>query len=255
VVHQRGWVGGEYAQAKAASWRPARPEAGPTVYAFPRELRKLQSSGVLVSAVFSNTPAALAGLQPGDLILRVDDRPTPTVKSFRKAIDACEPGVRARFSVYRGGRLEDRDVRVGREEFANWNSVSINLGLSSHLDLDLVPDPEFSFGALGYRRNRDRAELHSPQTEFARAAQAQPGQTPPAGWDSAEGWHTWLTVLNFSGYRRILSQETVGEPVPGDGYAPRRAPLKPDCRPERGQSRTTPHAWTDRTGRQRIVRD
>src|SRR6266581_425497 len=56
--HHRGWIGGEY---KAVSM-------------FPAGLQHTQKSALLVTALNTNTPAALAGLNEGDLILELVHR-------------------------------------------------------------------------------------------------------------------------------------------------------------------------------------
>jgi hypothetical protein len=187
------------------------------VRAFPQALEAEYSSGVLVSAVFSNTPAAAAQLRPGDLILKIDDHPTPTVARFRERLDACPPGTKVRFTVFRGGGLEECPVVVGQERYEQWRSVSLRLGFGSHACLDLVPNPEFSAVVVGYRRDRDRLELHSPEQEFVRRARTGDASPNPGGYDSTEGWHTWLTVLNLNGYKRILSQAIAGAGPPAGG--------------------------------------
>src|SRR5437868_8428232 len=75
-AHQRGWIGGEY---KAVS-------------VFPPGLKRTQKSALLITALNTNTPAAVAGLAAGDLILELNHQPATSLKRFRRTIDAAEPG-------------------------------------------------------------------------------------------------------------------------------------------------------------------
>ncbi len=58
--------------------------------------------GVLVVDVPDGTPAALAGLQPGDVIIRVDDAPVRSIDDLRTGLS--EPGDTLRLQVIRKGR-------------------------------------------------------------------------------------------------------------------------------------------------------
>jgi serine protease Do len=62
------------------------------------------NQGVVVVRVESGTPAADAGLRPGDLILEVNSVVTSTVKEYREAIGKVKKDTVARFLVKRGGR-------------------------------------------------------------------------------------------------------------------------------------------------------
>src|SRR5438477_12412597 len=71
-AHQRGWIGGDY---KAVS-------------VFPPGLKRTQKSALLITALNTTTPAAVAGLAAGDLILELDHQPATSLKRFRETIDA-----------------------------------------------------------------------------------------------------------------------------------------------------------------------
>ncbi len=51
-----------------------------------------QVSGVTVSNVISNSPAAQAGMQGGDVITSIDGKPTPTFAALHKQIQGHQPG-------------------------------------------------------------------------------------------------------------------------------------------------------------------
>jgi membrane-associated protease RseP (regulator of RpoE activity) len=207
VAQQRGWVGGEFLVAKR------RPSlfGGPVVPAFPRDLEGRHKAGVFVSGVYSNTPLAIAGFQAGDLILAVDEQPVQKLAAFHQIIDNTAPGSTISLSVYRDGQLEDRPVRVGKETYKDWHTMAMGLSLSGKWELDLIPNPDFSLIALGYSRNPQRGELHSPRNRFIRQMTAgdQKEGEDDAGMAIGEGWRTWLAIFSWGGYKSILSQEAV----------------------------------------------
>jgi S1-C subfamily serine protease len=63
-----------------------------------------QAAGVLVMEVGDGTPAASAGLQPGDVIVRLDNKPTDTVEDLFGELRQHRPGDRVTLTVIRDGR-------------------------------------------------------------------------------------------------------------------------------------------------------
>jgi len=208
VAPQRGWIGGEFLVAKHASWRHSGADAR-IVPALPKQLEGKQKAGIFVSAVYSNTPLAVAGIRTGDLILAVNRRPVEKLNEFRQIIDGCKPGTTVSLQVFRDSAAEDRQVTVGRETYKNWHDFAIGIMVSGRMDL--IPDPDFSLVALGYSRNQQRGELHSPQTEFIRRHNGADPKEPGCDFGTIhrEGWKTWLAIFSLGGYKSILSQEIV----------------------------------------------
>jgi serine protease DegQ len=68
------------------------------------ELGLAQAAGVLVMEVGDGTPAASAGLQPGDVIVRLDNQPTDTVEDLFGELRQQRPGDRVTLTVIRDGR-------------------------------------------------------------------------------------------------------------------------------------------------------
>lgn len=200
-VHQRSWLGGEYKVAK----NPTLVPPSDAVSAFPESLRKQQRAGILVTALQSNTPAAMGGLQAGDLVLKVNDRPVEKLALFFRLISAGHPGQVVQLSVYRDGEVFEFPVTLGRETYQKGGTISVGLLLSG--DWDLLPNPNFSLIALGYKKRVQRLELNAPETRYrmhvASGAKATDGIT------SSEGWQAWCLIFGVSGHKRILSQETI----------------------------------------------
>jgi S1-C subfamily serine protease len=67
----------------------------------------------LINGVLQNSPAAKAGIQPGDLILKVAGHAVADVPEMLTRVAALKPGEAARLSVQRNGRLIDIQVTPG----------------------------------------------------------------------------------------------------------------------------------------------
>lgn len=63
-----------------------------------------KQEGILVSDVAKDSPAALAGLQQGDIILQLNDKPVKTVSKFRNEIAMMMPGTNIKLRVLRNGK-------------------------------------------------------------------------------------------------------------------------------------------------------
>lgn len=69
--------------------------------------------GVLIHGVLQNSPAAKAGIQPGDLILQVAGHVVGDVPEMLSQVAALKPGESAQLSVQRAGKLLDIRVTPG----------------------------------------------------------------------------------------------------------------------------------------------
>lgn len=71
---------------------------------------------VRVISPMDETPAARAGIQPGDLIMKLDDKPVKGL-SLSEAIDAMrgEPGSTIKLTILREGESQPQDVTLTRE--------------------------------------------------------------------------------------------------------------------------------------------
>jgi serine protease Do len=69
-----------------------------------------KEEGVLVNEVFDGEPAQKAGIQPGDIILKVENALVDTPTSLAKAVAALTPGKAATLQILRNG--EPRELSV-----------------------------------------------------------------------------------------------------------------------------------------------
>ncbi len=98
-------------EALARGEAPARPRLG-VALAPPRAARRLRAAvglperdGLLVRAVEPDSPAAVAGLEPGDLLVAAGDRP---LQGYDELFDALEAGGELTLTVVRG--TDEREV-------------------------------------------------------------------------------------------------------------------------------------------------
>jgi S1-C subfamily serine protease len=83
----RGWIGVEP--------RELNPELAQT-------FNISAKSGVIITGVLQNGPAALAGIRPGDVITAVAQKPVNNVAELLSAVASLKPGVSAPLKVIRG---------------------------------------------------------------------------------------------------------------------------------------------------------
>ena len=196
-LEHRAWLGGEFKQAK----RGGDAYSATRVGAFPRDLK--QRAGVFVSAVHPETPLATASLAAGDLILALDGKPVTSPKALERAVESRAPGDTVRLSVYRDGEIEERTATLGIESYEHWRTLSVGLMLTSKIDL--VPNPEFSALALGFKRKNERIDLRSPEVEFFRRHRR--GSRGERGVPGRESWQAWCVLFSLGGHKQIVSQE------------------------------------------------
>ncbi len=70
-------------------------------------------SGVIITGVMQRGPAAQAGIRPGDVVIRVADKPVTNVSELLSGVAALKPGVAARLSVLRREENIELDVTPG----------------------------------------------------------------------------------------------------------------------------------------------
>ncbi|SEA93384.1 S1C family serine protease [Variovorax sp. YR216] len=71
------------------------------------------NSGVIITGVLQNGPAAKAGVRPGDVITGVGDRNVGNVQELLTAVAGLRPGNATRFALQRGGDKLELDVTPG----------------------------------------------------------------------------------------------------------------------------------------------
>ncbi|PKO83495.1 MAG: 2-alkenal reductase [Betaproteobacteria bacterium HGW-Betaproteobacteria-11] len=95
----RGWVGIEVQEIT--------PELA-------ESFKRPDTKGALIAGVMRGGPADKAGIKPGDVLLRVADKPVEDAQSMLGLIAALQPGSTARFILWREGREITVDVAIGK---------------------------------------------------------------------------------------------------------------------------------------------
>jgi Do/DeqQ family serine protease len=101
----RGWIGVEP--------RPLTAEIAESFGIAKDKSTGALPQGVLINGVLQNSPAAKAGIQPGDLILKVAGQVVADVPEMLIRVAALKPGEAASLSVQRNGKLIDIQVTPG----------------------------------------------------------------------------------------------------------------------------------------------
>ncbi len=87
---------------------------GQDVTADMAELMNLpQAQGVAVAQVEAGSPAAEAGLKPGDVILGINGKPVESYDAFRNQIATMQPGDKVRLDISREGKSLELPVTLG----------------------------------------------------------------------------------------------------------------------------------------------
>jgi S1-C subfamily serine protease len=69
--------------------------------------------GILVERVIADGPAAQAGVQPGDVIVRFQGHTVPDAAAFVRSVTAMEPGTTVECEVMRNGQPLTLQVTLG----------------------------------------------------------------------------------------------------------------------------------------------
>jgi serine protease Do len=75
-----------------------------------------ENTGVLVNEVFEGDPAARAGIQPGDIIIKVDGKTVETPSTLAKIIAGFNPGHKAKVEILRDGKKQQVTVELGEKK-------------------------------------------------------------------------------------------------------------------------------------------
>jgi hypothetical protein len=169
----RGWIGGEY--------RPAKTPKAPRL------------AGIGVVALRSNTPAALAGLQSGDVILELDRQPVTRLTDFWRQIDSSKPGTSLPVKIYRHGGTLEYKMTVGRETFRNSGYFSVAMPAAVHQWNLWAPAHGFSVVFAGFELTSNYRHDVTEHTVYDTV------------YD--KGWGVWLAFVQISKGKTVLSQE------------------------------------------------
>jgi regulator of sigma E protease len=104
--------------------------------------------GVIVNTVFSGSPAALSGLQPGDTILQIDDHRLEDTEDLQKYVRA-NAGREVALVVSRNGQLLPAPIRATPRANPPDNEGPLGIGIS--MPTKIVRYPWYEGISLGFR--------------------------------------------------------------------------------------------------------
>jgi membrane-associated protease RseP (regulator of RpoE activity) len=183
----RGWVGGQVALVRD----------------YPKSMIPRPKAAILLTALATNTPAAVAGLHEGDLVLALDHQPVEKLRDFRRKIDSLVPGNSLPVTAWRDGKIKNYTVVVGRETYRKGGNFTIFFpGIVGQWNLWPHGDyPGLSLVALGYQMNdAHRLELGSVERQYD--LKCNPRDTP-----YTEDYKIWIAFMEFSKGKRIAGQQ------------------------------------------------
>lgn len=106
--------------------------------------------GALVAEVMKGSPADLAGLKQGDIILQYNNTPVKSIGSFRNEISMIKPGTKVVLKVNRNGKI----LTLTATLTAPANEVSSG-GLAQKLGMEVEPLSAELAKSLGYTKGEE----------------------------------------------------------------------------------------------------
>jgi len=101
----QAWLGISYADLSDPELRRALSEDFPEL--------KFPSTGMLIMQVLRNSPAAEAGIRPGDVITSVNGRNVANIEQMQQIMRRMKPGEKVKLRLWREGRTVDIEVVLG----------------------------------------------------------------------------------------------------------------------------------------------
>jgi serine protease Do len=121
----RGWLG--------VSIQPLTPELA-------KSFNAKDNKGVLISDVIGESPAAKAGLQPGDILLEFEGKKVDGPADLQRAVGLTNPGNSSKVKVWRDQGEKTVDVKIGEApDEREARGPDIQRGTKSALGMDIRP--------------------------------------------------------------------------------------------------------------------
>jgi len=179
--------------------------------------REKEEGGALIQKVLPNSPAERAGLQPGDLIIQVNDRPIHSAADLRAAIQQAEPGSKLQITLIRHGTKRHVEVILRKADFSQSHKKARGLRMRrSSPTPEEKPSPERHKEEGTKEEKKTESKMHHSQT-FHRVTTAVVASPSGTVILSQEDGHRKLTVRDASGkilYEGPLKEEETLKQIP-----------------------------------------
>jgi serine protease Do len=156
-----------------------------------------EARGVGVRDVLADSPAAKAGLQKNDVILRFDGEQVSSAQKLQRLINESAPGHTARLSISRAGAEQELSVTLGRREGLAPGAFG-NFRLREGQAFDFNPD-ELKRRAEELTRNSDEWKKRAKEWEMNAEEMRRNGLEK----FRAEGFGDNFRLVHGAGGRRI----------------------------------------------------
>lgn len=162
--------------------------------------------GVAVRDVQEDSPAAKAGLQKNDVILRFDGEQVTSAQKLQRLINESAPEHTARLSISRGGAEQELSVTLGRREASTSQSFG-NFKMPDVQAFGLNSD-EFKRNAEEWQRNSEEWKKRAKELQLNSQEMRKNLEK-----FRAEGFGQNFTMVYGGGNRRIgiTTQELTGQ--------------------------------------------
>ena len=104
-------------QQLRARGRASHGRMGVSIQEVTREMAEAfglpKAGGALVNSIEPNGPAARAGIEPGDVILRFEGKPVTNSSDLPRMVGQMKPGTRAQVELWRKGQMRSVSVTIG----------------------------------------------------------------------------------------------------------------------------------------------
>lgn len=138
-------------------------------------------TGVLISEVFDDSPAAKAGLKAGDVVIKVDDKKVEEPCEFQKLVGKGEPGDKTSLVLIRSEKEMTVDVELGEVPDDHKKRWGGSPGFGGHffdcfpffkghcpkeVDVEVFTDHDFEFEDHEYFKENLEEELEALRDEL-----------------------------------------------------------------------------------------
>jgi serine protease Do/serine protease DegQ len=96
--------------------------------------------GVIIGQVETNSPAAKAGLHPGDIVLSVNGKPTKNSSRLRNSLGLLSVGDKATLQILRNGEQEQVTIKIGKRKIASVDGTRAHPQLKGAILSNLSPE-------------------------------------------------------------------------------------------------------------------